>query len=506
MAVALLLGLSTAGASAQTAAGYAEYIVPFDEDVFAYVTQPVSATTIGANDTTFTLVSVTAWTDTVTIYYDHWENGYGYDPNDPDGLGTDEKYTLDAGQTLNFTSAAVPRPRTGADGNTYRGAAANCNAQPIPAGAVALIRRQPDLCYDGRDRVVTIGGATTVTRGGYFNTATMGKLAAIGEEVYPLSPQLIKYILPFGEDNARNDYQQVLAVIQATEDDTTIQIDFGGDGVFDSFNTENGYRTARVDPVDASTLTLQRGQAYILDRNSDGVAGGTLLAKGTVILGSKTLQVEYFYGRTASNYDSRAVSAFPRGFWTREYYASADGGNTGVCAGGVCRTDILLYNPNAGAISVDWETTAGSGTFTMAANETAFLQAKTGSYVPDGSGVYLRGSDVFWGTSDIDSNRNDWDWGYSLVPSYLLSREQIVAWAPGNSPPQACNTANARGNGLFLTPVFDNTTVFIDADDDGTPDTNASIEVLRGQTALAATGSGYRANRLESLYITGSTV
>ncbi len=510
VALAALLMLLAGGAAAQTAAGYAEYIIPFDEDVFAYVTQPVSATTIGANDTTFTLISVTAWTDAVTIYYDHWENGYGYDPSDPDGLGTDEKYTLNAGKTLNFTSATVPRPRTGADGNTYVGAGGNCPTQPIPAGAVALIRRQPNLCYDGRDRVITVGGATTVTRGGYFNTAGMGKLAAIGEEVYPLSPQLIKYILPFGEDAARNDYQQVLAVIQATEDDTAIQIDFNGDGVFDAFNTENGYRTPRADPVDATTLTLQRGEAYVLDRNSDGVANGTLLAKGTVILGTKTLQVEYFYGRTGSNYDSRAVSAFPRGFWTKEYYASADGGNGAVCAGGTCNTDILLYNPTSGTITINWETTAGSGSFTMAANETAFFQNKTGggaaNYVPDGSGVYLRGSDVFWGTSDIDSNRNDWDWGYSLVPSYLLSQEQIVAWAPGNSPPQACNTANARGNGLFLTPVFDNTLVFIDADDNGTPDTNASIEVLRGQTAVAPTSGGYRANRLESLYITGSNV
>ena len=486
---------------AATPAGYAEYIVPFDEDIFAYVTQPVSGTAIGANDTTFTLVSVTAWSDSVTIYYDHWENGYGYDSNNPDGPGTDEKYTLNSGQTLNFSSANVPRPRTGADGNTYVGAAGNCNAQPTPA--VPLIHTTLNYCYDGRDRIVSVGGATTVTRGGYLNTAGVGKLAAIGEEVYPLAPQLIKYVLPFGEDATRNDYERVLAVIQATEDNTTLQIDFNGDGVFDSFNTEDGYRTARVDPVNATTLLLQKGQAYVLDRNSDGV-GGTLLTKGAVILGDKTLQVEWFYGADGSTYDTRAVSAYPRGFWTKEYYASADGGNTGVCAGGVCRTDLMLYNPNASGITITWETTAGSGTFAMAANETAFFQAKTGAYVPNGSGVYLSGTDTFWGTSDIDSNRNDWDWGYSLVPSYLQSDEQTVAWAPGNSPPVACNAANGRGNGLFLTPSLDNTTFFIDANGDGTPDTNASIEVLRGTTAVAATGSGYKANRLDSLYITGS--
>ncbi|MBK5255535.1 MAG: hypothetical protein JJE39_05840 [Vicinamibacteria bacterium] len=104
-----------------------------------------------------------------------------------------------------------------------------------------------------------------------------------------------------------------MALVQATEDNTILQIDFNGDGVFDAFNTENGYRTPRVNPVDATTLTLQRGETYVLDRDSQTV-GGTLNA-GTVILGSKTLQVEYFYGQAGSNYNTRAVSAFPDGFW-----------------------------------------------------------------------------------------------------------------------------------------------------------------------------------------------
>ncbi|MBK5255534.1 MAG: hypothetical protein JJE39_05835 [Vicinamibacteria bacterium] len=137
--------------------------MPFDEDIFAYVTGPVATGTIGANNTTFTLISVTAWSDNVTVYIDHWENGYGYDENDPDGPGTDEKFSLNSSQTFNFNSLAVPRPRTGADGNTYIGAAGNCNGQAVPVGATALIRRTPNYCYDGRDRIITIGGATTVT-------------------------------------------------------------------------------------------------------------------------------------------------------------------------------------------------------------------------------------------------------------------------------------------------------------------------------------------------------
>ncbi len=239
----------------------------------------------------------------------------------------------------------------------------------------------------------------------------------------------------------RNDYERVLAVVQATEDNTTLQIDFNGDGVFDSFNTENGYRTARADPVDATTLLLQKGQAYVLDRNSDGVRRH-LLTKDAVILGDKTLQVEWFYGRDASNYDTRAVSAYPRGFWTKEYYASADGGNTGVCPAASATRTCCSTTPTPAASPSTGRPRRAAGASPWPPTRPRFFQAKTGAYVPNGSGVYLSGTDTFWGTSDIDSNRNDWDWGYSLVPSYLLSDEQTVAWAPGNSPPLACNAAN----------------------------------------------------------------
>lgn len=46
----------------------------------------------------------------------------------------------------------------------------------------------------------------------------------------------------------------------------------------------------------------------------------------------------------------------------------------------------------------------------------------------------------------------------------------------------------------------DRTTIFVDVNADGVPDT--SIQVVRGTTAVAPTGTGYQANRLESLYIT----
>lgn len=479
VATSLVCGVS---GRADTPAGVSEYLVPFDEDVFAYVTSRVTNATIDPASTSRASVDVTAWSAPVRVYYDHWENGYALDPVTL--TGADEVYDLNVGQTLSFLSLTVPRPRTGADGNAYVGAAGNCTAQTPPGTPVS--RSTPDYCYDGRDRFVTVGGATTVTRGGWLEATDIH--AAVGEEVYPLAPQLIKYILPFGEDATRIDYERIVVVVQATEDDTTIQIDFNADGTFDSFNTENGYRTTRADPTDATSLTLQRGESYVLDRDSDGI-GGTL-DRGVVILGSKTLQVEYFYGDYGSTYNTRAVAAYPRGFWGNEYYAPVDG------AAGF-DTDVTLYNPEATTITIDWQTTAGSGTFTMAPNETAFFGAKTAGFVPDGSALHLKGSGAFWGISDISTNDSSYDWSYSLVPSYLLQTDQFVSYAPGNA---STSGTSPRSSGIFVTPVQDRTTFFVDVNADGTPDT--TLQVDRGTTTVTPTGSGYQANRLESLYIT----
>ncbi len=73
-----------------------------------------------------------------------------------------------------------------------------------------------------------------------------------------------------------------------------------------------------------------------------------------------------------------------------------------------------------------------------------------------------------------------------------------------------CNHASndGRDDGVYVTPSQDNTIFFVDKDGDGVPDGDASIEVRRGNLVLSSVttslGPGYRADRLDSLYITGS--
>lgn len=150
VAASLLLGRS---GWADTPAGVSEFLVPFDEDVFAYVTSRVTNATIGGTSTSRTTIDVTAWSSSVRLYYDHWEDGYELDPVTL--TGADEVYDLTVGQTLSFLSLNVPRPRTGADGNTYVGAAGNCTAQPPgnagqPDDAQLLLRRPGPLRHGRR--------------------------------------------------------------------------------------------------------------------------------------------------------------------------------------------------------------------------------------------------------------------------------------------------------------------------------------------------------------------
>jgi uncharacterized repeat protein (TIGR01451 family) len=448
-----LVGFSHAWASVP--AGYSEYFIPVDEDNEFTILNALGGITAG--ESMHSIISVTPWADNTVIYYDHWEDGYDYDSNNP--TTADETCTANVGQIKNFESV-VPRPRTAAN---------VCTGQASPASCTVGAGGNTDYCYDGRDRIIVVGGGSTVVRGGWPQTT--GVVTGLAEEVYPVTPQLTTYILPFGEDiytanTARTDYRRVFVTVQATEN-TTFQIDF------DPVNG-NGYDAIDCDhdgTTDGTQCTLNIGEIYRLDQTSDGTGGPfATLNSGTVIQGSATLQVQYLNGDSNATYNSRATSAFPRGFWDDEYYAPVGSGTT---AGN--DTDILLHNPNGTAITIDWETRTGSGSFTLNAYESNFFQAKTGSYVPNTSGVYLKGSDVFWGVSDVDTNSSTRDWAYSLVPAYLLDDEQFLSWSPGcysTTTGTGCMTTagNRDDGGVFITPSQDNTTVFVDTDNNGTID------------------------------------
>jgi len=431
----MLAGPSQAfGASS---AGYSEYYIPGNEENMIRIFQEVGAGDQGT--LMHSVITITAWSANTTVYYDHWEDGYDFDPDNP--ATADETFTLsNRGDSETFESSNIPTNPRGTS-----------------------------VYYDGGDYIYVAGGATTVTRASW--TETEGPNQSLAWEVYPVRPQLTTYILPFGEDldPPLADFDRVYALIQATEDNTTVTVDYNGDGTPDPIDPTRDENCS--DSV--TSIILARGEVFLLDDHSICPTSGTL-DTGTTVKGTETLQVQYVIGDEGTNFEIRGLSAFPRGFWDDEYYAPVDS----AAAWRGDPTDIYLHNPHTTDLTINYETTAGSGTFTLSAHETSSFYLETGGYVPENSSVYLKGTDVFWGVSTIDVAETTHDWGYSLVPAFLLGNEHFMGWAPCSYP---INMANSDDSGIFIAPAQDNIRIFVDRDNDGIAESTYDLDRLETQ-------------------------
>ncbi len=237
LSLLLLTILSVNKAVAAAPAGYSEFYIPGDEDNMMYIMSTLgnlSGTQTGSG--MHTIISVVASSDNTTVYYDHWEDGYDFDPNDP-ATTADETQTLNQGGVYTFESASIAIPRS---------------------SAVTV--------YDGRDRVYVAGGVPTVTRTSWVEN--VGPVQALSWEVYPVRPQMITYRIPFGEDLANpagkdyQDFERVFGLIQATEDGTEITIDINNDGTPDLIDGDHDGN------FDGQSITLNAGEVYRFDSSS----------------------------------------------------------------------------------------------------------------------------------------------------------------------------------------------------------------------------------------------
>jgi hypothetical protein len=469
--ITCLILLSAGAAFGQATAGYSEYLLPGDEQNMYFIFNDLD-TNAGATGM-HSIISVVAWSANTTVYFDHWENGYNFDPNNPSTA--DETYTLATPGTIKlFESSNVPN---------IRNVASTCAGQTNPG----------NRCYDGGDRIYVAGGPVTVTRAVWMEARGAGNQGDAWE-IYPVKPQLTTYVLPFGEDNFVTSnlfftgFERVYALIQATQDNTTVTVDLNNDGVPDILNLNRDATWNNAG--DGTTVTLQKGQTFLLDRVSacslhttcTTFPGGGPLNSGAVINGNNTLQVKYVAGRIAQTYAARGLSAFPRGFWTNDYYApfgQAANANNGV-------TDYYLFNPSSTPLTVNWQSQAASGSFAIPANSAQSYNRAIGANpsVPAGSGLYFSATSPFWGVGFGDSTSQGtptgqaFEWGFSLLPTTFLYKEHFLGWSPGSLP---LTTAPTNGNGIFLTVGQDNTQVFVDYNNDGVPDQTYTLSRLQSQ-------------------------
>jgi uncharacterized repeat protein (TIGR01451 family) len=245
LSLIVLLLAGAGGVNAASPAGYSQFYVPGDEDNLWHIMRTLSPYQ-NVDPHMHSIISIVASSDNTVVYYDHWENGYSFNPNNP-GTSADETFTLiSKGQVETLVSSAIAIPR-------------DSSVAPYP--------------YDGRDMIFVAGGVPTVTRTSWVEN--VGPVQALSWEVYPVRPQLTTYKVPFGEDLANpsgknyQDFERVFALIQATEDNTTVTIDLNNDGISDpiDFNHDG--------IADGTSFTLNRGEVYRFDNSSVILQGDT---------------------------------------------------------------------------------------------------------------------------------------------------------------------------------------------------------------------------------------
>ncbi|MDZ4405378.1 GEVED domain-containing protein [Prosthecobacter sp.] len=361
------------------------------------------------------VITVTVPIAATKIVFDHWEDGYEMDLKNPvqpgtliwgDGNNANGKPPGYANDPASFTAGSVITMR---------------NNVPLPRNASAIL-------YDGRDRLGSTYGIV-MTRAAWFTDP--GPLLANSVEVRALNDWGKTFVLPVGEDIiypsplSSSMFEHCAAYIMAAENGTTVQIDKDANGTVET------------------TVTLNKGESYLINSG---------IKKGAAITTSKPAQVIEFFGDINANFETRGANVPPREKWSSEYYApvgtAADGDDT----------HVFLYNPDTAAITVNYATQTGSGSFSIPAKSTyRYL-------MPQNSGARFTsvGSKPFWGLGTVgaEANQNNvHDWAYALVPKDFLSTEVVVGWGAGS------DDGSQNGSPIWVTPTK-STTIYVDYNGD----------------------------------------
>ena len=239
---------------AEVPAGESEYFIPgFSQDLRTILVDIDNDPVI--TNTMHNVITVSVGGDNTTVYYDHWENGYGTGTT-----GADEIYTANKGDILTFRiprhSVQPPRQQHGfLSGKHLPG-------RRLPGRPIEFLlrRARPDL----RGRRRGIGRASLLAD--FQRHGVCQRLGNIPRQTLP--DQLYHPGWRRLRHPAFADFEQVFVIAQASEDGTTIQID--------------DPRTANVD----LTTTLGRGEVTQLSH----------IGKGTSVSANHPVQVQFIVG------------------------------------------------------------------------------------------------------------------------------------------------------------------------------------------------------------------
>ncbi len=408
---ALLITLAVCCLAAPVQAGPAPiqtFFVPLPELQVQTSLEAVDTGTDEIGDVMRSMISIVATGNNTIIYYDHWEDGYEADLANPVQAST----------------------QIWGDNDPANGIPPGFATDLINAGDVitlendvSLPRDPSQIRYDGRDK---FGGtrAVAVTRASW--AVDPGVVLAGAVEVYPLRDYGLQFEVPVGEDLGSDEmFQYTSLFVLAAEDGTDIQIDIDGNGSTDI------------------SQTLNQGESYQVDGGID---------TGASVTASKPVQAHIFTGDIGARFESRFYTLYPVENWSDSYYSPV-----GTAADGD-ETYVFVYNPNGSAITVNYETRIGSGSFAVAAGSSYryLMPSQSGAHFFTGDGS------PFFAIATVGADPGAnlvHDWGFSLLPENYLTPMAVVGWGPGS------DDLSENGSPVWVTAAAA-TTVYVDYDGD----------------------------------------
>lgn len=369
------------------------------------------------------------------IVYDHWEDGYEADPTNPTQASTQ---VFGDGNPLNGNAA------------DYCANPAACAGDVLPGGAVlvfrnniAIPRNSSQIRFDGRDKITSTRAFSITATGFPINP---GSLFSDAVATYDTTRFGTSFVVPIGQNTptpagVSPPFEYTGASIMAAENGTVVQVDANADGTFDL------------------TQTLNEGEAM-------HVNGGIL--QGARIKTSKPVQVAVLTGDIGASWEARFFELFPIALLSNDYLNPVGSPQSNQ------ETILYLWNPNSAAITVTPTCSGCASTIPLAANSGASFT------VPLGQGVHLTsGGPVFQAIGAVGAQsgaggKTDGtqvnDWGFSLVPTTVLTWQAVVGYAPGDS---AATPTHSDWSPVWITTLTD-TTLYVKFDGDPTTGPNST--------------------------------
>lgn len=402
------------------------------------------------------------------IIYDHWEDGY----------------------EANIENPVQSTTQVWGDGNAVNGVAPGYPTDIIPPGGFIILDStfawhrptpNPSIQFDGRDKIFS-SAAISVTKvtgdGGFTGAIRLFDVQNVKTNVPDVSRYGQFFVLPFGENvtlGGTSAFRYTGLFVSASEDSTVIQLDYDGNGT-----------------TDVTSPVLNEGEVWFYNgaatqpgvNNGANVNTATDIKAGARVLANKAVGVNLVFGGI-DTYGTRNLPVFPSQFYGNDYISSVYSTNA------TAPVYAFFVNPGSNPITINWTRAAGApltGSFTVAANNGVnFFDINTAT----GMRFQSAGGEPFTavGIIDADAAGSTYDWAFNMIPTNRLTDFATIAWAPGTS-----NGTN-NYNPVWVTPS-QTTTVYVKYDGDLTTGPNLSPCIARYDTSFVV-------NALESRLIFG---